>query len=259
MLSVKSSFLRRSGVRNAEANALSTDPPARMMWTIFALRSATAEARCPGVQVVQANRRLTVCRGPSSSGVPNSPASLGTSSLGAPRPRAGATAGRPVLQLPDGSASRLDLVTRGGRERVRRDVELDGTELAVAGHLDGQALAHGACCDQFVDAHVTAVREQLGKFGHVDDLEFDAEGVLEPLQLRQPHVDRHLAALEVGRHLIASLRTLRTAAGRLALRAGAAAHPRLLGMRARCRAQVMHLERHLVTPLPRPRPGASRS
>jgi len=107
--------------RNAEANALSTDPPARMMWTIFALRSATAEARCPGVQVVQANRRLTNCRGPSKFGGAQQPALLGTSSL---EPR-----GRAPEPLPDGPsyscltdppAASILVQTRGGEKAVRR-------------------------------------------------------------------------------------------------------------------------------------------
>src|SRR6266536_2490497 len=61
MLSVKSNFFRRSGVRNADANALSTHPPARTVGDVDAA-GWRRWARGPYVQVVQANRLVTIGR-----------------------------------------------------------------------------------------------------------------------------------------------------------------------------------------------------
>src|SRR5215831_17941790 len=57
MHSVNSSLFRRSGVRKAEANALSTDPPARWSAMYGPLRRSGGRG-APYVQVFQANRRL---------------------------------------------------------------------------------------------------------------------------------------------------------------------------------------------------------
>ena len=72
---------------------------------------------------------------------------------------------------------------------------LDG-DVAGAEHLDLLALADRALGHEVVDGDVATVREQLGELLEVHDLVLDAERVLEPAQLRQPHVHRHLAALE---------------------------------------------------------------
>src|SRR5215831_2184649 len=96
MHSVNSSLFRRSGVRKAEANALSTDPPAR--WSAIVgplLRSGGRGAPC--VQVFQANRPV----------------------------KDGA------LQLRNRTASRLDLLPRAAGETVCGDVQFHG-QIAIA-------------------------------------------------------------------------------------------------------------------------------
>src|SRR5215475_1829658 len=159
MASVKRSFFRRSGVRNADANALSTDPPARLVAANLAAAGRGGGHGAPYYEVIQANRLLTVNR----------------------------------LQLGNRPTGGLDLVPRAGGERVRGDVELDRAEVAVAQHLDLLTLADRARVDKLVDADRAALGEQLGQPGHVDDLVLGAEPVAEALELRQPHVDRHLA------------------------------------------------------------------
>ena len=71
----------------------------------------------------------------------------------------------------------------------------------------------------------------------VDGLVLDAERVVEALHLRQPHVQRHLATLEVHRDGVAGALALHAAAGGLAPAAGGAAADAdaVLG-RARARA-----------------------
>src|SRR5204863_2451067 len=64
---------------------------------------------------------------------------------------------------------------------------------------------------------------------------------------RQPHVDRHLAALERRRHVLARLRALGTAARGLALGALTATHPGLVLLGAGRWAQVVDLDRHYST------------
>ena len=77
----------------------------------------------------------------------------------------------------------------------------------------------------------------------VHDLVLDAEPVLEALELGQPHVQRHLPALERGGHVLAGLRALRAAAGGLAaLAALTATDAGLGGLGARGRTQVVDLD-----------------
>ena len=87
--------------------------------------------------------------------------------------------------------------------------------------------------------------EELVDAVEVDDLELHLERVLEALELRQPHVDRHLATLEGGRHLVAGLGALGAATGGLALGALTATHAGLGGLGAGRRAQVVQLQRHV--------------
>ena len=101
-------------------------------------------------------------------------------------------------------------------------------EVAVAEHLHGLALADGALGDQVLDADRAAVREQLAEPVQVDDLVLHAERVLEAAQLGQPHVQRHLPALEAGWHLVAGLGALGAATGRLALLAPSPRPTRIL-------------------------------
>ena len=104
---------------------------------------------------------------------------------------------------------------------------------------------------------VAALGEELGETCHVDDLVADLERVLEALELRKPHVDRHLAALEVRGDVLTSARTLRTATCCLALGTLTAADTSLLRVGTRRGPQVMNLERHVSRP-PRRSPGERR-
>ena len=81
---------------------------------------------------------------------------------------------------------------------------------------------------------------------HVDDLVLDPVEVAEAVQLRDPDVDRGLAALEPGRDRAAGpgLLALRAAAGGLALARGdAPAHAGLRGVRAFGGPQIVQLHR----------------
>ena len=101
---------------------------------------------------------------------------------------------------------------------LRGDLELDAAQVPVAEHLDRlrpcgprrprPARRRRPCRPR---GNSSASRAD------VDDLELDPEAVLEALELRQPHVDRQLAALEAGRHLVAGLGALGAATGGLAL------------------------------------------
>src|SRR5699024_2984149 len=81
----------------------------------------------------------------------------------------------------------------------------------------------------------------------VDDLEHDLVPVLEALELRQPHLERHLAALESGRDVLPGLGALGTATGGLALGRLATTHAGLLGVRPGRGPQVVQLDAHVVT------------
>src|SRR6478609_1040847 len=170
---------------------------------------------------------------------------------------AGPHAGVPAVRIParwsvsdrsDGrgrAAGRLDLLLGRAGELVDRHVDLD-VDLAGAEHLDGPAVADRALRHEVVDGHVAAVGVERREAVEVDDLVLDAERVGEPAQLRQPHVQRHLATLEPLRHLVAGLGALGTATGGLALGAFATTDAGLGRAGPRRRAQVMHLEGRAV-------------
>src|ERR1700682_3460671 len=147
------------------------------------------------------------------------------------------------LELGRGTACSGDCFARAAAELVSVDVDLDG-QLAVGKHLHQRVLAHRTGGHQLVDTHVAALGEQLVDVADVDDLVLGAEPVLESLELRQPHMDRHLAALERRRDVLARLGALRAAACGLALGALTATHPGLGGLRARRGLQVMQLYGH---------------
>src|SRR5688572_24201857 len=129
----------------------------------------------------------------------------------------------PFLQLDGAATSGGDLVLGGGAERMRRHLELHAPQVAVAQHLDQPALADRAGLDELVRPDRAPRGEQLGEPVQVHDLVLDPEVVLEPLQLGQAHVDRHLPTLERRRDVLARLGALRAPTGRLALRAFAPA------------------------------------
>src|SRR5262249_33446452 len=115
--------------------------------------------------------------------------------------------------------------------------------LTVAKHLDELAGPYGALGGQAVGGDVAAVGVELGEPPDVDDLVGGLERrVGEALELRNPAVQRHLAALEGHGHLAACLRALRAPAGGLALRPLTPAHPGPLRARTRGRAQAMELQ-----------------
>src|SRR5688572_4471020 len=113
-----------------------------------------------------------------------------------------------------------------------------------------RSLADRALGDELVDGDAATLMEQLTDPVEVDDLVLLAEGVLEPLQLGQAHVQGQLAALEVRRDVVAGLGTLGAATGGLALGSLTATHAGLGGLGARGRAQVVQLERHLDSSSP---------
>src|SRR4029079_4952149 len=141
----------------------------------------------------------------------------------------------------DGAAGSGDLVLGAGRERVRADLQLHAG-LARAEDLDELTLADGALGHQGLDGDLAAVREQLGQPVQVDHLVLGAERVLEAPQLRQPHVQGHLTALEPGRDLVAGLGALGPATCGLALRALTATDPGPRGLGPGSRPQVVDLE-----------------
>ena len=130
---------------------------------------------------------------------------------------------------------------------MRRHLHRNG-DVAVAKDLDRAPFAHGASCHELVDADRAALGKQRLQCGQVDDLVLDLVGVLEAAKLGQPHVQRHLPALEVGRHLVAGLGALGAAASGLALRALAASHASLRSPGTGCWTQVVNFERHVSRP-----------
>src|SRR5215218_5677049 len=157
-----SSLRRRSGVRNAAANACSTCPPLVGRVSVRTPLPPTARRLAAGP-----------CR------------------------RAGAEGS---FVLDDGGAApgRADLLGRGSGEGLRPDVDLHATQVAGAEHLDRLAATDRAGLDQGVGVDRAALREQRRDPVEVDDLEHDLVRALEARQLRQPHVQRRLPALKPG-------------------------------------------------------------
>src|SRR5450756_2088910 len=133
------------------------------------------------------------------------------------------------------AAGGRDLLPGRAGERVYPQLQPHVTELAGAQDLHRGTPANAA--------HATG-REQLGQPVEVDHLVFGAKPVRKPLQLGQPHVQRHLAALEAVGDVLAGAGALGAAAGSLALGALAAPDPGLRRMRAGSRPQMVDLKRH---------------
>src|SRR5262245_45756361 len=245
MPSVNSSFLRRSGVRNALRNAESTDlPPARSGRHEGGGGRIQPVVRPHEMSNYLCGRTLAAGRRPAypRSGVlPPSRRCVRQCDRGArngvtrPHPDATTTPTRrsaPVGEDRRRTASRLDLCHGRSTERIGRDGELDPAEIAGAEHLDRLALADRAGVDHVQYADCAAVREQLSEPVEVHDLVRHLEPVPEALELRQPHVNGRLTTLERRGDLAPRLRALGAAAGGLALRALAATHAGLGGLRA---------------------------
>src|SRR5699024_2157989 len=141
------------------------------------------------------------------------------------------------------SAGGLDLALGRCGNLVDRHGHGNG-DLSVTEDLDRLVLADGTRGDELGDADLAPVREQPLDVGHVDDLEDDLVAVLEALELRKAHVDRHLAALERRGDVLPGLGALGAATGGLALGALTATHAGLVGVGTGRRAQVVQLDGH---------------
>src|ERR687892_507235 len=231
MPSVNTIFLRRSGVRNARANAVSTSrPPAHRPNGGAVVRTGQPErpaVTCSVTITVRYDRRRKA----------------------SPHPRCGGrTEQTPVVIGPSGSelvgraAGGGDLLLRRAGERVCAHLQ-GGGDLTGAQDLDRAARAYRALRHQVLDGHVAAFRVQRRQLVQVDDLELDPERVAEAFELGEPHVQRHLPAFEAGRNGATSFAALRPATGGLAACSGLTpADPGLGGLRARCGSQVVRLE-----------------
>src|SRR5690606_11723701 len=144
--------------------------------------------------------------------------------------------------LRDRAAGRQDLLLGGRRDAVHGDLELD-VDLTVAEHLHGLALADRTLRDQVLDGDGATLGEQRGQLVQVHDLVLGTEGVLEPAELREAHVQRHLPTLEAGGNLVTSLRTLGSTTRRLTLRGLTATHTGLRGLGTGGRTEVVDLQR----------------
>src|SRR3954463_1383035 len=153
-----------------------------------------------------------------------------------------------VLQLGGAPTGGVVLLASRPGEAVRLDLEGDA-HVARAEDLHELPTTYGALRGQHVRVDLATVGEEGGELVQVDDLVLGPERVAEALELRNPHVEGHLPALEGLRHLVAGLRALGATAGGLALGAFSATHPGLGLVRARCRAQVMDLEGHRLLDL----------
>ena len=122
---------------------------------------------------------------------------------------------------------------------MRADGQGDPAQGAVAEHLDQLPRADGAGRAELGRADLAAVREQPREVADVDDLVLHPEAVLEAPELGQPHVQRHLPALEARGDVLAGLGALGAATGRLALAALAATHAGLGLLRAGGRTEVV--------------------
>src|SRR5690606_13824842 len=142
-------------------------------------------------------------------------------------------------------AGRRDLLLRRSGELLSGDVELDA-HLALTQHLDGLVLADSALGDEILDRDGAALGEQLLQGRQVHDLVLDAEGVGEAAELGQPHVQRHLPALEADGHLVTGLGALGAATRGLALGSLTTADAGARGLGTGRGAQVVELQRALV-------------
>src|SRR6266536_2078992 len=220
MKTVKSSFLRRSGVRKARRKPVNIC----RSW----LRGLPG--RFGGVTRTPKSNPPTPVRQPGATPWP------------APARAAGPAPTAVISQLGGCSARRGDLLPGGSGERVRGHPQ-PGCRVAGAEYLDQLARAHRPPGDEVTGGDVAALRVQRGQPIQVDDLVSGLEPLVgEALELGQPAVQRHLAALEGGGHLTARLGALGAAARGLSLRRLAAADPGARGARARSGTQVMQLE-----------------
>src|SRR6478735_6661888 len=228
---VKSSFLRRSGVRNARAKAASTGSSwgaARWRGISHAIRGRVTQRRnAPGSPPRWPTSRRLAGR------APGALLTRGVWWSLAPDHSAG--------ESRDRAAGGLDLLLGGRRELVCLDLDLDG-DLARTEHLHREAVTDGTLGDEVGDGHLTALREEQLQAVQVHDLVLRAERVLESAELREAHVHRHRAALETLRDLVTGLRALGTTTSGLALGALTTTDAGLGGLGSGGRTQVVDLE-----------------
>src|SRR5690606_21390526 len=162
--------------------------------------------------------------------------------------RAGRAHAPPALSalsgLRDRAAGRQDLLLGGRRDAVHGDLELD-VDLTVAEHLHGLALADRTLRDQVLDGDGATLGEQRGQLVQVHDLVRGTEGVLEPAEHREAHVQRHLPTLEAGGNLVTSRRTLGSTTRRLTLRGLTATPTGLRGLGTGGRTEELDLPRRV--------------
>src|SRR6266540_646700 len=140
-----------------------------------------------------------------------------------------------------GAACLLDLRPRGRRDRVRADRQGHG-QFAVAQDLHRAPLPHQSALPQDLRGHLVAGFERLAQRPDVHHGPFDPVDVGEPLELRHPALQGHLAALEPELLVVAGLVALRPPAGGLALAGGLApALPAAIPRGALRRAEVVQL------------------
>src|SRR6266567_8740400 len=234
MKSVKSSFLRRSGVRKARRKPVSMRRP-HVEGSTSAVPGRGARPDGSWATPAPKSNPTVALRQPGT--VPWPPPGRA-----AARARTRPAAAAVISQLSGRSAGGGDLLPGGGGERVRGHPQ-PGRCLAGAEHLDQLARAHRSPGNQVVGGDVAAIRVERGQPVEVDDLVGGLEWLVgEALELGQPAVQRHLAAFECGGHLAARLGALGAAACRLALRCLAAADPGAGRARTRSGPQVVNLE-----------------
>src|SRR6185312_5242715 len=94
-----------------------------------------------------------------------------------------------LLQFGGGATCSSDLLYCACGECVGSYINLDG-DVAGAEHLHGLVLANGALLNECLNGDSATFGEQFVDAVQVNNLELDAEGVLEAAQLGQAHVQR---------------------------------------------------------------------
>src|SRR5699024_2641255 len=115
-----------------------------------------------------------------------------------------------------GTTSSLDLFYCRLRELVCGDVQLDA-DFAFAQNLDRLLSADQASGNEVSYCYLATLWECGCQIFNVDYLVGNLVWILKALELRQTHVNRHLATFEGSRNLTTCAGTLGTAAGSLAL------------------------------------------
>ena len=197
-----SSFLRRSGVRNALAKAPSTASSLLGLATAWTDRDAARPELTPSERDMRLSHDVCKAAG---------------SLTGAAQSRTEDGARTSRRRGHRRAAARPDRAVRGrAQTTVARPPAASIFSLAEAENawaltwtaterspwprtLTGWPLRTAPLATRSSTRDVAALGEQLAEPVEVDDLVLDAERVLEALQLRQPHVHRHLAALEATR------------------------------------------------------------